>query len=431
MVFRRHGRRHRGDSLLCTRCRPASCDVVEPTRWRSATSDPCGTAVGTPDGSEFLARGDPCGWIVFQAYHDPLLVFLRGVHGVGRTNPSPNNGRAWPLAMTRPPPSTSQLSPWQASPSGQQRDPEETASCPACTRTTRSRASPARLRPTGGIQRPRPRYGWREIRWSWSAPLTQSCLPRIILGALPHRRTESTPPTTHRASCRPTRRSPEEDVHAARTPPSHQLVRPAVPRSRKNSGQTPRSRARLRPIHGRRPRSRSPGARRDRPDRRGSGRRGDDRRRGIDRRGFRQRGGGARHHRRGGVRHQPRALGLAHERPRGDGPVGRGGHRRDALPRRLLRRHLPLEGPHRARRIRGTPHHFRRVHEQRPRLRLPADDHRQLRHRHTAGGRRLGPVRQRHPQLRGEVLGDWQRDLRQRPLRQRLGGRRPPGQKPP
>lgn len=74
MVFRRHGRRHRGDSLLCTRCRPASCDVVEPTRWRPAASDPCGTAVGTPDGSEFLARGDPCGWIVFQAGHDPLLV---------------------------------------------------------------------------------------------------------------------------------------------------------------------------------------------------------------------------------------------------------------------------------------------------------------------------------------------------------------------
>ena len=127
VVLRRHGRRHRGDSLLCTRCRPASCDVVDPTRWRPAASDPCGTAVGTPDGSEFLARGDPCGWIVFQAGHDPLLVFLRGVHGAGRTNPSPNNGRAWPLAMTRPPPSTSQLSPWQASPSGQQRDPEETA----------------------------------------------------------------------------------------------------------------------------------------------------------------------------------------------------------------------------------------------------------------------------------------------------------------
>ncbi len=109
-------------------------------------------------------------------------------------------------------------------------------------------------------------------------------------------------------------------------------------------------------------------------------------------------------------------------------PAARGRREDAALPRRLVRRHLPLEGPHRARRLRRPEHRLRHLHGRGAAGRRPADDHRELRHRHAGRGRRLGAVRQRDQGLRREVLDDRQRELRQRPLRVGVGGRRPPRQ---
>ena len=64
---------------------------------------------------------------------------------------------------------------------------------------------------------------------------------------------------------------------------------------------------------------------------------------------------------------------------------------------------------------------FDSVHGHGEEDRRAAHPHRQLRHGHAAGGGGLGPVRQRHQGLRRQVLGDRQRDLRQRLLRQRTG----------
>ncbi|MFD9873331.1 hypothetical protein [[Kitasatospora] papulosa] len=75
-----------------SRCDPVTAAAMEAkSAYESARTDhqkriDAGAHRATFD--EFLARGDRCGWIVFQAGHDPLLVFLRGVHE-GRSHEPP------------------------------------------------------------------------------------------------------------------------------------------------------------------------------------------------------------------------------------------------------------------------------------------------------------------------------------------------------
>ena len=94
----------------------------------------------------------------------------------------------------------------------------------------------------------------------------------------------------------------------------------------------------------------------------------------------------------------------------------------DALPRRFVLRHLPLADHTAPGGYVAPEHRLRHLHGAAcgapARSRWSSPTTAPARPQEAAG---LGPLRQRHQGVRREVLGDRQRELRQRPLRQRAG----------
>ena len=129
------------------------------------------------------------------------------------------------------------------------------------------------------------------------------------------------------------------------------------------------------------------------------------------------------------LRGQHRLLGrqsARQRRPR----VAPAGRRQDpALSRWQHVRRLPLANQHwQQRPVRRLQRHFRRLHGRREPDRRASGHHRQLRHerrRQRRGrprrGGRLGRLCQQHEEVWRQILGDRQRDLRQRRVRRPMG----------